>query len=171
MTSKASDESKKLSGAVRKELRELLAGGRAHARFEEAVKDFPFDMQGVVPEKLPYSGWQLLEHIRIAQCDMLHFCRNHDGSYREMKWPEDYWPKQARPPERGAWARSVKAVLADRAAFEQLLDSVTDEELVKPFSWGDGQSLLHEALLIADHAAYHVGELIMLRRLLGVWKK
>ncbi len=148
----------------------LLGGGRAHASFEDAVKDFPPEKQGVIPESLPYSGWQLLEHLRIAQRDILDFCRNEDGSYKPLQWPKDYWPKKPKPPNSDSWDSSVKLVLEDRAQFEQMLNSATDNVLVKPFAWGDGQTLVHEALLIADHGAYHVGELVLLRRLLGVWK-
>ena len=158
-------------GAVLKEqLRGLLEGGQAHATFEDAVSGFPAKLRGTVPEGLPYSAWQILEHIRIAQRDILDFCSNSDGSYQERKWPEDYWPKSATPPSADAWGRSVTQVGEDRKAFEQLLDSADDAALVRQFAWGDGQSLLREALLIADHAAYHVGEMIVVRRLLGAWK-
>lgn len=159
-----------LSRALRQELKTLLAGGKAHARFEDAVKDFPAEKRGIVPEGLPYSGWQLLEHLRIAQRDILQFCRNEGGSYKALEWPAEYWPKAPAPPDDVAWDTTVRSVLEDRASFEGMLDKASDESLVKPFAWGEGQTLLHEALLIADHAAYHVGELILLRRLLGAWK-
>ena len=159
-----------LGGELRQQLKALLDGGQAHATFDQAVKDMPPKLQGVVPEGLPYSAWQLLEHIRLAQRDILDFSRNHDGSYRELKWPDGYWPKNPEPPDAHAWQKSVEQIVHDRKAFEKLLDSVDDQNLIKPFAWGKGQNLLREALLIADHEAYHVGELILLRRLLGAWK-
>lgn len=164
------DNKPDLSRGLRQELKALLAGGRAHARFEDAVEDFPFEQQGIVPKGLPYSAWQLLEHLRIAQRDILDFSKNSDGSYKAKNWPKDYWPDEAVPPDQSAWVNAVQAVLQDRAAFEKLLEGASDQELVSPFDWGEGQSLLHEALLVADHAAYHVGELVLLRRLLGIWR-
>ncbi len=159
-----------LGEGLRKELKALLDGGQAHAKFDEAVKGFPAKLRGVVPEGLPYSAWQILEHIRLAQRDILEFSSNTDGSYKSQKWPDDYWPKSAEPPREDAWEHSVAQVREDRKAFEKLLAGADDAALVKPFAWGDGQTLLREALLIADHDAYHVGELIVVRRLLGAWK-
>jgi hypothetical protein len=160
-----------LGKALRKELKALLDGGQAHATFDAAVKDFPAKLRGVVPEGLPYSGWQILEHLRLAQRDILEFSSNADGSYKEKKWPDEYWPKAAEPPSAEVWERSIAQVREDRAAFEKLIASTGDAELVAPFAWGSGQTLLREALLIADHDAYHVGELVVVRRLLGAWKK
>lgn len=159
-----------LAAVLKEQLRALLEGGQAHATFEDAVSGFPEKLRGMVPEGLPYSAWQILEHIRIAQRDILDFCNNSDGSYQERKWPEEYWPKSAAPPSTDAWERSVAQVGEDRKAFERLFDSADESALARPFAWGDGQSLLREALLIADHAAYHVGEMIVVRRLLGAWK-
>jgi len=135
------------------------------------VKGFPAKLRGVVPKGLPYSGWQILEHIRLAQRDILEFSSNSDGSYTEKQWPEEYWPKSAEPPSEEAWERSIAQIREDRKALEKLVSSASDTELVAPFAWGDGQSLLREALLVADHDAYHVGELVVVRRLLGAWKK
>jgi len=163
--------SEELGKGLRSELKKLLDGGQAHATFEAAVKAMPVKLRGVVPDGLPYSAWQIVEHIRIAQRDILDFSRNADGSYKPRTWPDDYWPKLAFPPSAGAWEKSIKAINLDRVAFEKLLRKASDEELVKPFAWGDGQTLLREAFLVADHVAYHVGELIVLRRLLGAWKK
>jgi hypothetical protein len=157
--------------ALREEVKKLLDGGHAHASFEDAVKEFPAKLRGVVPEGLPYSAWQIVEHIRIAQRDILDFSDNANGSYEPKKWPDGYWPKSPAPPNDTAWEESIRQVHGDRRAFEVLLKNAPDAALVEPFSWGDGQTLLHEALLIADHAAYHTGELIVLRRLLGAWEK
>ncbi len=170
MTKYATTEAE-LGRALRKQVQALLDGGQAHATFDEAVKGFPVKLRGVVPEGLPYSAWQILEHIRITQRDILDFSDNADGSYKELAWAEEYWPKSAEPPSADAWEKSIEQVRADRKAFEKLLKSADDAALVAPFTWGDGQSLLREALLIADHDAYHVGELVVVRRLLGAWKR
>ncbi len=165
------DLSTELLSAVRAELSALVHGGGAHATFEEAVKDFPVEFRGTVPENLPYSAWQIVEHIRIAQQDMLEFSKNSDGKYTEKKWPDDYWPKTAAPPSDDAWDQAVATVERDKKAFEKLVLDAGAAELVKPFAWGSGQTLLKEALQLADHNAYHVGELIVLRRVLGIWKR
>lgn len=159
-------ESKELT----KQLIALLKGGNAHAGLDEVVKDFPAAKRGVKPEGLPYSGWQLLEHIRIAQHDILHFSTNHDGKYQSPKWPESYWPKSAEPPSEKAWNDSVHQIKADAKTFEDLIKDPKND-LFKPFPWGEGQNLLREALLVADHNAYHLGEIVALRRILGIWQK
>lgn len=157
-----------LETELKTQLKALLDGGQAHATLDAAVSGVPFAVQGRVPDGLPYSPWQLLEHIRIAQQDILHFSDNADGSYQEMKWPDEYWPKSPAPPSVSAWDESVAAMKQDRAAFETLL---AERDLTEPFPWGDGkQNLLREALLIADHESYHTGELIVTRRLLGAWQ-
>ena len=153
-----------------RQLRDLLNGGQAHATFEDAVKDFPEEHRGVVPEGLPYSAWQLVEHIRIAQRDILEFSAPPTGGYQLKAWPEDYWPESPKPSSTHAWEASIAAIRKDREAFEELL-SRPGADLYKPFRWGEGQNLLREALLTADHNAYHVGEIIMVRRLLGIWHK
>lgn len=157
-----------LDKELRKQLLALLKGGQAHATFDDAVKDFPEKLRGTVPSDLPYSAWQLLEHLRITQRDILDFSDNENGTYKELKWPEEYWPKSAAPPSERAWTESIAHFKKDLAAFETL---VKEGNLVASFPWGDGQNLLREALLLADHTAYHLGELIVLRRLLGAWKK
>jgi hypothetical protein len=169
MTTHATSDAS-LGKVLRKQLQALLDGGQAHATFDDAVKDFPASLRGTVPGGLPYSAWQILEHIRITQRDILDFSKNSDGSYKPRKWPDEYWPKSAEPPSADAWENSIKQIREDRKAFETLLRSADDAALVAPFAWGDGQSLLREAFLIADHDAYHIGELIVLRRLLGAWK-
>jgi hypothetical protein len=159
-----------LGSGLHNELQKLLGGGQAHATFASAVKGMPAKLRGVVPEGLPYSAWQIVEHIRIAQRDILDFSRNSDGSYKPRKWPDTYWPKSPEPPSEDAWDESIQQIAEDREAFKTLLNTASDKELVAPFAWGDGQTLLREALLIADHDAYHTGELIVVRRLLGAWK-
>lgn len=155
---------------LRRQLLALLNGGQAHADFETAVKDFPAALRGKVPQELPYSGWQLVEHMRITQRDILEFSSPPEGGYRELDWPKDYWPRNVEPPSDVAWEESLAAVRRDRAAFEALIQR-PETDLYWPFDWGNGQNLLREALLIADHGAYHLGELVLLRRLLGIWKK
>jgi hypothetical protein len=155
---------------LRKQLISLLRGGQAHASFDEAIQDFPAEHYGTVPPNLPYSAWQLLEHLRIAQRDILHFSAPPTGGYHPLQWPDEYWPKSPEPPSAHAWDASIVAIRKDLELFEALINK-PESDLFKPFRWGDGQNLLREALLIADHTAYHLGELIVLRRLLGIWHK
>jgi uncharacterized damage-inducible protein DinB len=151
---------------VVKELEEALKRGNAHASFDDAVKNIPHKILGVVPEGLPYSLWQLAEHIRIAQWDILEFCR--DPHHKSPNWPDDYWPKEKAPAHSTDFKRSVDQTIADRKSFIELL-GVAGETLYTPFTHGDGQSLFREALLIIDHTSYHTGEMIIIRRLLGHW--
>jgi hypothetical protein len=155
---------------VQKQLLAFLKGGNAHAGLDEVVKGFPAERRGVKPAGLPYSGWQLLEHIRITQHDILHFSKNYDGKYHSPKWPDGYWPKSPEPPNEKAWDLAIEHIEADRKDFEELLKD-PKSDLAKPFPWGEGQNLLREALLIADHTAYHLGEIVALRRILGIWHK
>jgi hypothetical protein len=152
-----------------KQLEALLDGGQAHATFADAVRDFPVELRGVAPAGLPYSAWQLLEHMRLAVADILNFSAPPTGGYKELPWPDAYWPKETAPASPAAWDRSIAAVEKGLEKFKALL-AKPDVDLYKPFRWGTGQNLLREALLIADHQAYHIGELILLRRLLGAWK-
>ena len=168
---KAAKSKGELAKAVETELIALLEGGHAHATLEDAVKGFPAELRGKAPKGLPYSAWQIVEHLRMAQRDMLEFSDNAEGKYTEKKWPEDYWPKEAAPPSAKAWDKCVAEIQKDRKAFVALLKAADKAALVKAFAWGKGQSLLKEALQIADHNAYHVGELVVVRRLLGCWKK
>ena len=155
-----------LRAALLKQLTTLLDGGEAHVTFDDAVADLPFAKQGIAPNGLPYSAWQLLEHLRIAQHDIVEFSDNADDHYRAMTWPDDYWPKDPAPPNESAWQASVEQIRTDRGRFERLLQH---GDLTEPFPWGKGQTLLREALLIADHNSYHLGELIAVRRQLGEW--
>jgi hypothetical protein len=160
------EEDKTLAG----QLLALLRGGQAHVSFEKAVADFPTEARGVVPDRLPYSAWQILEHLRITQKDILNFSAPPTGGYHAIKWPDDYWPKSFEPPALGDWDRTVDSIRDDLKKFEGLITR-PGVDLYRPFLWGDGQNLLREALLIADHTAYHLGELIVIRRLLGIWQK
>jgi DinB superfamily len=155
---------------LRKQLIALLRGGQAHTTFDEAVRDFPVELRGQIPQNLPYSAWQLLEHLRLAQLDIIYFSAPPTGGYHAMKWPEDYWPKSPESPSENSWDQSVAAIHADLKRFEAIIENPS-ADLYKPFRWGDGQNLLREALLLADHNAYHLGELVVLRRLLNAWHK
>ena len=147
------------------ELKKLLNGGGAHVGFKDAVANLPFNLLGEKPYNLPYSIWQLVEHIKIAQWDMLEFSK--DGSHRSPKWPDEYWPKELAPKDEHAWNNTLKQIDADLNEFIALLGS---SDLYEPIPHGDGQSVLREALQIADHNAYHVAEIVVIRRLLGAWK-
>lgn len=146
----------------------LLRGGQAHATFDAATKDFPVEARATVPANLPYSAWQILDHLRFTQRDILDFSAPPTGGYHGHQWPDAYWPKSPEPPTPHSWDQTVAAIRADAEKFEALLTK-PNADLFRPFTWGNGQNLLREALLIADHNAYHLGELIILRRLLNIW--
>jgi hypothetical protein len=155
------------TAALREHLAKLLDWEDAHAGFDKAVADLPPALRGVTPPGLPYSPWQYLEHLRLAQRDILDFCR--DPNYAKKKWPDDYWPKDPAPSTPTAWDESTAAFRADRAAFQQL---ATDPaiDLFARVPNGKGQTYLREILLAADHTAYHLGQLIAARRVLGAWE-
>jgi hypothetical protein len=152
---------------LRAELDTLLSGRGAHADFDAAIEGFPPNLRGVKPEGAPHTAWELLEHLRIAQLDMLEFSR--DPKHVSPDWPEGYWPKSSAPANEAEWSHSVKAFNRDLKAMRDLLAD-PKSDLFTPFTHGEGQSLLREAMQLADHNAYHVGELVFLRRLLGAWK-
>lgn len=147
------------------ELKKLLNGGGAHVGLSDAIADLPFEILGVKPDHLPYSIWQLVEHIRIAQWDMLEFSK--DGRHKSPKWPENYWPDELGPKDQSTWEDCLKQIDADRIEFMALVES---EDLYKPIEHGKGQNILREALQIADHNAYHIAEIVVIRRLLNAWK-
>jgi len=152
--------------SLRRHLLELLGGGGAHAQFDEVVKDFPARLRGQKPAGLPHTPWMLLEHMRIAQWDILDFSRN--PRYKSRPWPEGYWPETEAPPSAAAWNTSIAAHGKDLKAMQALVsDRKTD--LFAKIPWGDGQTILREALLVADHNAYHLGQLVYARRALGAW--
>jgi len=151
---------------VKQQLIEFLTKASAHVTFEDAVKNMSIENAGAKPENLPYSIWQLVEHIRIAQWDILEFSRN--PNHISPKWPDEYWPKEASVSDKTAWERSLQQIEKDKEAFIQLLNDPSSD-LYTPFPHGDGQNLLREALLIADHTSYHTGEILAIRRLLNDW--
>jgi len=153
--------------SLRDHLLYLLGGGGAHLDFDSAVADLPAALRGVRPQGLPYSAWELLEHMRIAQWDILEFSR--DAKHVSPDWPKGYWPADPAPPDATAWDKSVAAFRADLAEMRSLVeDPKTDLHTRIPH--GEDQTILREALLVADHNAYHLGELVLVRRLLGAWK-
>ncbi len=154
--------------SLRNHLLELLAGGQAHLHFDAAIADLPVAVRGVRPERVPHSPWRLLEHMRIAQWDILEFSRN--PRHVSPKWDKEYWAEGDAPPDATAWDKSVDAFRADLQAMKDLVsDPATD--LFAPIPHGQGQTILREALLVADHNAYHLGQLVVVRRLLGAWPK
>jgi hypothetical protein len=151
---------------LRDHLSKLLDWSDAHVGFERAVKGIPPRLRGVVPDHLEHSAWQIVEHIRLAQADILDFCVN--PKYEEGKWPDDYWPRDVRPKSAAAWTASIAACRKDLKALQRLAaDRAID--LFAAIPHGDGQTYLREILLVADHTAYHVGQLILVRRALGIW--
>jgi len=158
---------KKSSDTLRQHLLDLLRGGNAHATFDAAVANFPAQLRGKKPKGAEHSAWQLLEHLRIAQWDILEFSR--DAKHVSPKWPEGYWPKMESPPNAVAWNNSVRRFRGDLKAMAKLVAD-QNRDLFARIPHGDGQTLLREALLVADHNAYHIGQIVLLRRLLGAWK-
>ncbi len=153
--------------ALREHLIDLPSGGGAHAKFGDIVNGMPENLRGVRPEGLPHSAWMLLEHLRMAQWDILEFSRN--PKHESPKWPEGYWPASAAPPTPAAWNKSIQQFRKNAKAMQELIAN-PKTDLYTRIPWGDGQTVLREALLIADHNAYHLGQLLDVRRLLGAWK-
>ncbi len=151
---------------LREHLLALLKGGQAHADFEKAVAGLAPDSQGRRAAGLPHSPWELLEHLRIAQWDILEFSRN--PKHESPDWPSGYWPPTPAPPTADAWDKSVARFRADHQAISALIRDQAND-LFAPIPGGDGQTLLREALLVADHNAYHIGQLILVRQALGAW--
>ena len=152
--------------ALREHLLHLLRGGDAHLHFDAAVAGLPRELRGARAPGIPHTPWRLLEHMRIAQWDILEFSRN--PKHVSPKFPDGYWPEGDAPPDEDAWDRSVAAFRADlKAMMDLVADPGTD--LLAPIPHGQGQTILREALLVADHNAYHLGQLVTVRRLLGAW--
>jgi uncharacterized damage-inducible protein DinB len=151
----------------RTQLADFLAWNQAHVGFDEAVKGIPARLRGVVPQGFAHSVWEIVEHLRMAQADILDFCRNR--KYREKRWPEDYWPKTPAPKSAAAWNASVVEFRRDRKAMQRL---ATDRQvdLLAKIPHGSGQTYLREILLVADHNAHHVAQIIDVRRAIGMWR-
>ena len=172
---KKSSSKKRISTTVRpsgphdKSLREhllyLLRDGGAHASFDDAIGDWPLQLAGVKVANFPHTAWMLLEHLRLAQWDILEFSRN--PKHVSPAFPDGYWPTAEAPASEEEWKASISAFKKDLRAMEQLVaDKKTD--LYAKLPWGGGQTVLREALLVADHNAYHLGQLVMLRKSIGI---
>ena len=151
---------------LRKQLVALLHGGQAHMTFDDAVKDFPMSHINTYPPNVTYTPWHLIEHIRITQWDILDFIRN--PSYKEMEWPKSYWPdpKSKATPEQ--WQTTIHGYHKDLKDMEAIADN-PNTDLYSPIAHGDGQTILREIMLVADHTAYHTGELGILRQVILAW--
>jgi hypothetical protein len=150
----------------RGELVNALAGKGAHVDFESAIENFPVAPRGKQQDGVPHTAWQLIEHIRITQADILNFCVNSD--YKELNWPQDYWPESAAPAGEAAWDRSIEGYRHDLKAMQELVADPA-RDLNSRIPHGDGQTLFREALLVIDHTSYHLGQFVTLRQLLGIW--
>lgn len=162
----ASDPNAINEQALREHVSRQLSWSSAHQDAASILADVPEDVRGAAPAGLPYTPWQLLEHLRRAQHDILEFCR--DPDYTAPTWPDDYWPDGPAPPSADAWNESVGRFLDDLHAMQTLVEDPA-LDLFAAIPHGDGQTYLREALLAADHNAYHLGEFVVLRRLLGAW--
>ncbi|HLH09914.1 MAG TPA: DinB family protein [Terriglobales bacterium] len=149
--------------SIRRHLIDLLKGGNAHIKPEKVIPDFPERFRGTKVAKFPHTAWQLLEHLRIAQGDILEFSRN--AKHESPPWPKGYWPKGAEPPDRHAWKKSSDQFFADLKAMEQLVANSSTDLLAK-IPHGNGQTILREALVLADHNSYHLGQMEVLRKAL-----
>lgn len=154
------------SKSIRELLLEQLEGKNAHVDFNQAVQGLTYKQTGIKVEGLPHTIWELIEHIRIGQDDILEFCNNSD--YQAIDWPDDYWPESSQPASKEELEKSIRAV---RAGMEEMRDIIRDpkNDLQAPLPHGDGQTLFREAMLIVDHNAYHIGQIVQTRRLLGSW--
>jgi hypothetical protein len=152
---------------IREMLSKALVWQDAHAGFEKTVAGLPPELRGKRPANVPHSPWELVEHLRITQRDILDFCR--DPDYTEPEWPADYWPSSPEPPSAAAWDESIRGFIDDRKAL-QALASDTSVDLNAKIPHGSGQTYLRELVLVIDHSGYHVGQLVLVRRLLGIWE-
>lgn len=149
---------------LRAKLADLLRGGDAARPAPDIIRDFPYDKAGVVLEGLPYSAWSLVEHLRVSQDDIVEFSRG--PGHESPAWPDEYWPESTSPGSEAAWNDSIDAF---EAGLEAMVELVLDEnrDLLSPFPWGDGQNLVREAVMLAEHNAYHSGQIVVIARLLG----
>ena len=160
-------QTRKASGdtsAFRKELVSHLTEEQAHASFDAAVKDLPADLQGARPNDLPHSAWQLIEHLRIAQWDIIEYALN--PKHKSPDFPDGYWPKSPEPPDAKAWGKSIAAFRADR---KKLVAALQKTDVLAPIPHANNHSLASKTILLLDHNGYHLGQLILLRRLLNIW--
>jgi len=153
---------------LQKHLINLLSFEEAHVGLEEAVRGLAPELRGKKIKGAPHTAWQLVEHMRIAQWDILEFARN--AKHVSPKFPEGYWPKSDAPPSEAAWKKSIASFRQDLEEMKKVVAEADEEQLYAPIPHGDGQTLLREALLLADHNSYHLGQLVMLRKMLGAWK-
>jgi DinB superfamily len=151
---------------VREHLLDLLRGGGAHLDFEKSLEGLPLELRGSRQAGFPHSAWQLLEHLRIAQWDILEFSRN--PKHVSPAWPKGYWPSSTEPPDPEAWESSLASFRAGLKAMQKLVKNAKTDLYAK-IPHGTGQTILREGLLVADHNAYHIGQIVLLRRLLGAW--
>ena len=149
--------------SLRKMLVAAMGGQEAHIDFDSAIKDFPAELRDRKPPGAPHSAWELLEHMRIAQRDILDFSRS--PQHESPKWPEGYWPSTETPPDARAWDRSVAAFKKDARELNALVND-SESDLFRKFEHGSGQTLLREALLVATHNSYHLGQLVFLKKML-----
>jgi len=154
-----------LDRLLRDQLLYLLKGGGAHISFDDAMRDWPVQLAGAKVANFPHTPWMLLEHMRLGQWDILEFSRN--SKHVSPPWPEGYWPTSETPPNEQAWTASVAAFKKDLRTMERLVADLK-VNLYARIPWGDGQTILREALLVADHNAYHLGQLVMLRKSVGI---
>ena len=152
--------------ALREHLLYLLRGGGAHLSFDDVIANLPKELRGAKPQGVPHTPWRLLEHMRICQWDILEFSRNPDHVSPEFS--DGYWPASDAPPTAEAWDNSIQAFRADLQAMQDLVAD-PDTDLFAAIPHGDGQTILRESLLVADHNAYHLGQLVVVRRCLGAW--
>jgi hypothetical protein len=162
---KASSQSEPFDQSLRDHLLFLLKDGGAHIKFDDAVHNWPVDYRGIKVAEFPHTAWMLLEHMRIAQWDIVEFSRN--PKHVSPKWPEGYWPASDAPEDEKAWSASIDAFRKDLGTMERLVAD-PKQDLYARIPWGDGQTFLREALLLADHNAYHLGQLMTLRKSLGI---
>jgi hypothetical protein len=155
-----------MSDAIRSIVARSLDWEEAHATFDASVANFPEQLRGTRPPNFPHSGWELLEHIRIAQDDLADFMERAD--YHQIKWPDDYWPKSPEPPSSAAWDESIAAVRRDREHLKEITLRPTIDYAAK-IPWGTGQTYLRTILVAVDHTSYHVGQIVAVRKLLGAW--
>jgi len=153
---------------LQQHLLNLLSFKGAHVGFDEALRGLSPELRGKKIKGAPHTIWQLLEHLRIAQLDILEFSR--DAKHVSPKWPKGYWPDSAAPPSDAAWKKTISSFRHDLEELKKLVAQADEEQLYARIPHGDGQTLLREALLVADHNSYHLGQLVMLRKMLGSWE-